>query len=153
MRKIETSITEHREIKKMPTRRKVAIEALTPEQINKVEGLIDAIGSSGLDEFMEYIHSPWKMLWPNFVAGIARWFWALVGVALVLAGIGWILAITVDLPLIGKRLEPYVERAQKDLNHYIEQTNYSDEFKSLDISLKSLDTTMKAVEANTKPKN
>ncbi len=153
MRKIEASVTEHTEIKKMPTRRKRAIEKLSPEEINKIEWLIDAIGSAGLDEFMEYIHSPWKMLWPNFVAGIARGFWALVGVALVLASIWWIFAITVDLPLIGKRLEPYVDRAQKDLNHYIEQTNYSDEFKSLDNSLRSLDATMKAVETNTKPKN
>lgn len=72
MRKIEASVTEHKEIKKMPTRRKRTIEELSPEQIDRVEGLIDAIGSSGLDEFMEYIHSPWKMLWPNFVAGIAR---------------------------------------------------------------------------------
>lgn len=153
MRKIEASVTEHKEIKKMPTRRKRTIEELSPEQIDRVEGLIDAIGSSGLDEFMEYIHSPWKMLWPNFVAGIARWFGALVGVALVLAGIGWIFAITVDLPLIGKRLEPYVDRAQKELNHYIEQTNYSDEFKSLDSSLKDLDTTLKSIEKNTSPKN
>lgn len=73
--------------------------------------------------------------------------------ALVLAGIGWIFAITVDLPLIGKRLEPYVDRAQKELNHYIEQTNYSDEFKSLDSSLKDLDTTLKSIEKNTSPKN
>ncbi len=153
MRKIEASVSEHKEIKKMPTRKKVAIESLSPEQVNKIEGLIDAIGSAGLDEFMEYIHSPWKMLWPNFVAGIARGFGALVGVAFVLAGIGWIFAITVDLPLIGKRLEPYVDLVQNKLNHYIEQTNYSDEFKSLDSTLRNLDTTMKAIEKNTTPKN
>jgi hypothetical protein len=40
----------------------------------ELEHLLDAIEASGLSEFMEYIRSPWKMLWPNFVAGIARGF-------------------------------------------------------------------------------
>ncbi len=62
-----------------------------------------------------------------------------------LASIGWILAITVDLPLIGKRLEPYVDRAQKEMNRYIEQTNYSDEFKVME-------DTLKAIEENTTPR-
>ena len=54
-------------------------------------------------------------------------------------------AITIDLPLIGKRLEPYVLKAQNDLNRYIDQTNYSDEFRSLE-------KTLKAIEQNTTPK-
>ena len=54
-------------------------------------------------------------------------------------------AITIDLPLIGKRLEPYVLKAQNDLNRYIDQTNYSDEFRSLE-------KTLKAIEKNTTPK-
>ncbi len=132
-------------IRKMPNTKEKAIEALTLYQIEKVEWLIEAIGSSGLDEFMEYIRSPWKMLWPNFVAGIARGFGALVGVTLVLAVLGWIFSITIDLPLIGKELEPYITTAQDKMNHYIEQTNYSDEFGRME-------TTLKAIEANTTPK-
>ena len=93
---------------------------------------------------MEYIRSPWKMLWPNFVAGVARGFGALVGVTLVLAGIGWIFAITIDLPLIGKRLEPYITRVQNEMNRYIEQTNYQDEFRAME-------ATLKEIEQNTKP--
>lgn len=61
---------------------------------------------------MEYIRSPWKMLWPNFVAGVARGFGALVGATIVIALIGWILATIIDLPLIGKRIEPYVQQIQ-----------------------------------------
>lgn len=85
------------------------------------------------------------MLWPNFVAGIARGFGALVGVTLVLAALGWIFSITIDLPLIGKQLEPYITKVQNEMNHYIEQTNYSDEFTRME-------TTLKAIEANTTPK-
>jgi len=35
---------------------------------------VNAIDAAGIQEFMEYIRSPWKMLWPNFVAGVARGF-------------------------------------------------------------------------------
>lgn len=68
MEKIEKTVAERKVIKKMPNKKEKAIEALSLYQIEKIEGLIDAIGSAGLDEFMEYIRSPWKMLWPNFVA-------------------------------------------------------------------------------------
>jgi len=40
------------------------------------------------------------MLWPNFVAGIARGFGALVGATIVIGIVGWTLAIIIDLPLI-----------------------------------------------------
>ena len=48
------------------------IESLPPTEIDRIEGLIDAIEAAGVSEFIEYIRSPWKMLWPNFIAGVAR---------------------------------------------------------------------------------
>ena len=65
---MEKSVTEQTQIKKMRTKKEKTIESLSQSEILKIEGLIDAIESTGLDEFMEYIRSPWKMLWPNFVA-------------------------------------------------------------------------------------
>ena len=65
---MEKSVTEHSELKKMSTRRTKKIEVLPKKEQDNIEGLIDAIGAMGLDEFMEYIRSPWKMLWPNFIA-------------------------------------------------------------------------------------
>jgi hypothetical protein len=142
---MEKSVKEKKQINKMPTQRKQKIEILTEREVDRLEGLIDAIQAAWVDEFIEYIRSPWKMLWPNFIAWVARGFWALVWVTLVLAAIWWMFAITIDLPLIGKRLEPYVLKAQNDLNRYIDQTNYSDEFRSLE-------KTLKAIEKNTTPK-
>ncbi len=75
---MEKSVTEKTQIKKMPAKKEKAIEALSVYRIEQVEGLIDAIESAGIDEFIEYIRSPWKMLWPNFIAGVARGFGALV---------------------------------------------------------------------------
>ncbi len=68
----------------MPVSRQRKIESLPKEKKEQIEGIIDSIGAVGLDEFMEYIRSPWKMLWPNFVAGVARGFGALVGAAIVI---------------------------------------------------------------------
>jgi hypothetical protein len=69
---MEGSVTEKKQIKKLPTRRKQTVESLDVSKVLNVEGLINAIDAAGLQEFMEYIRSPWKMLWPNFVAGVAR---------------------------------------------------------------------------------
>ena len=146
MEKIEKSISEHKEIKKMPNKKEKSLEALSLYQIDKLEGLIDAIGSSGLDEFMEYIHSPWKMLWPNFVAGIARGFGALVGAAIVVGLIGWTLSTLIDLPLIGKKLAPYVEQIQWEFSKYTESTNYRPHFERIESTLNSIDESLQKQE-------
>lgn len=65
---MEKSVKEQQQIKKMRTKKEHLIESLDQTEIDRIEGLIDAIEATGLDEFMEYIRSPWKMLWPNFVA-------------------------------------------------------------------------------------
>ena len=75
---MEKSVSEQQQIKKLPSSRAKAIKKLPKEKIDKIEGLIDAVQAAGIEEFMEYIRSPWKMLWPNFVAGVARGFGALV---------------------------------------------------------------------------
>lgn len=136
---MEKMIQEHEEIKKMSWKKGKTIQSLSQIEIDRVEGLINAIESSGLEEFMEYIRSPWKMLWPNLIAGVARGVGALLGAALVLTVIGWIFAVTIDLPLIGKRVEPYITKVQTELNTYIQQTNYKDEFKAMEFSLKQIE--------------
>ena len=140
---MEKSVTEQAQIKKMRTKKEKTIESLSESEILKIEWLIDAIESTGLDEFMEYIRSPWKMLWPNFVAGVARGFGALVGVTIVIAIIGWTLSLLIDLPLIGSRIEPYVEQVQTEFNKYTEATNYRPNFERMESTLQSIDTSLK----------
>ncbi|MDD2694104.1 MAG: DUF5665 domain-containing protein [Candidatus Gracilibacteria bacterium] len=139
---MEKSVTEKTQIKKMSAKKEKSIEALSPSQIEQVEGLIDAIESAGIQEFIEYIRSPWKMLWPNFIAGVARGFGALVGATIVIALIGWILATIIDLPLIGKQLEPYVEKVQTEFNKYTEANNYRANFERMESTLESIDATL-----------
>lgn len=72
------------------------------------------------------------MLWPNFVAGIARGFGALVGAAIVIGLVGWMLTGLIDLPLIGQRLEPYVNQVQSEFRKYTETTNYNQKFDNME---------------------
>lgn len=83
------------------------------------------------------------MLWPNFVAGVARGFGALVGATIVIALVGWLLTILIDLPLIGARIEPYVQEVQSEFRKYTEATNYRENFERMESSLESIDTSLK----------
>ena len=134
---MEKSIQEEQEIKKMPNKRAAIIKKLPKEEQEKVEWLIDAIEATWLDEFMEYIRSPWKMLWPNFVAGVARGFGALVWATIVIGLIGWTLAVIIDLPLIGRLLEPYVHDVETEFKKYTESTNYKPNFENMVLHMRS----------------
>lgn len=140
---METNLNQEKQIKKMPTKRKKKIDSLTNVDRKDIEWLLNALQAAGLDEFMEYIRSPWRMLWPNFVAWVARWFWALVGVTIVITIIWWILSSIIDLPLIGKKLEPYVELVQTEFKKYTEATNYRDNFDRMEDHLESIDKSLK----------
>jgi hypothetical protein len=56
----------------MPITKKTVIldkkKMLSESELEQREHLVNAIESLGLQEFIEYIKSPWKLLWPNFVA-------------------------------------------------------------------------------------
>jgi len=71
------------------------------------------------------------MMWPNFIAGVARGVGALIGAAIVIALIGWLLSSLIDLPLIGKKLEPYVQNVQSEITKYTEATNYKSDFSDI----------------------
>ncbi len=129
---MEKSIHEEQQIKKMPTKKAAVIKKMPQKQQEEVEWLIDAIWAVWLEEFIEYIRSPWKMLWPNFIAWVARGFGALVGATIVIGLVGWSLAILIDLPLIGQRIEPYISHIQTEFKKYTEATNYNPKFDNME---------------------
>jgi hypothetical protein len=129
---MEKSVQDEEMINKMPNKRAKIIKKMPKEKQEQVEWLIDAIGAIGLEEFIDYIRSPWKMLWPNFIAGIARGFGALVGATIVIGLVGWSLAVIIDLPLIGQRLEPYIHQIQTEFKKYTEATNYNQKFDNME---------------------
>lgn len=80
------------------------------------------------EEFVNYLRSPWRIFWTNFVSGILRGLGIIVGMSIVFALVLWLIAIFVDFPLIGE----YVEQAQSKLQEYAEQTNYTDNFERIE---------------------
>lgn len=55
-----------------------------------------------------------------------------------IALVGWILSTIIDLPLIGKKIEPYVENVQTEFRKYTEATNYKPDFEEIRDTLKDI---------------
>lgn len=81
------------------------------EILNKIKG-------SGLTEFISYLHSPWRIMWSNFLAGVAKGLGIIVGMTLVFGALIWMLTYMVDFPLIGE----YAQEVINELRKFNEQT-------------------------------
>lgn len=78
-------------------------EELQKKALKKeVQQLITAIESVGMDEFVRYMKSPWRIVWANFLGGIFRGLGIIVGMTVVFAILIAILNQMVDWPLIGE---------------------------------------------------
>lgn len=56
-----------------------------------------------LQEFRSYLKSPWRIFWANFLAGTARGLGLLIGVAVVLGLVGFIIKdILANIPYVGE---------------------------------------------------
>ncbi len=67
------------------------------------EKVAHTLGHAGLDEFIQYLRSPWQIIWANFLAGIFRGLGFIIGVTVVLAIVVWILVkVLGGLPIVGE---------------------------------------------------
>ena len=71
------------------------------ETTKKLEELLRGLKKSGLEEFMTYMSSPWKIMLVNLWAGIFRGLGFLLGVTVVMAALISIASLFVDFPLVG----------------------------------------------------
>lgn len=72
-----------------------------------------------IKEYVEYLEHPRKMLFSNFMAGIARGFGASIGFTLLAALIMYILRYLVqwNLPVIGKFISEIVNIVNNNINN------------------------------------
>lgn len=70
-----------------------------------------------LAEYVDLLHSPWRLLWINFISGIARGLGIAVGFAILGAIVLIVLQKLVDLnlPVIGGFIADIVEIVQEQL--------------------------------------
>lgn len=115
---------------------------LNKKDLENIASIIKAIDSLGFEEFIEYIKSPWKLILPNLVAGIARGVGTLLGATIVIAIITWFIAKLAVIPLIGQ----YFGQIQTETQKYIEATNYSDEFRDMGSLLREIRDELKTTQ-------
>jgi len=67
------------------------------------EKLAHNMGHAGLDEFVSYLRSPWRIIWTNLLAGIFRGLGFLLGATVVLAILVFVLVqVLGNLPWVGE---------------------------------------------------
>ncbi len=93
------------------------------------------LAAEAMEYFIQYVSSPWRIIWVNFLAGIFRGLGALIGASIVLALIVWVLAQLVDVPLVGE----YAKNVKATMTSYIKDTNYNDDFDRIGDTLERIE--------------
>jgi hypothetical protein len=85
----------------------------------KIDVLAVKLEKSKIDEYMNYLENPKKLILPNFLAGVARGFGMLIGFALLGAFAIYILQriVELNLPGIGKFISDIVDIVQQNLKN------------------------------------
>lgn len=75
----------------------------TEAEVRKMDKILEKLKKAELQEFTNYLSSPWRILWANFLAGTARGLGFILGVALVLTIVGFFITkVLSQIPLVGE---------------------------------------------------
>lgn len=80
------------------------------------EQLTRTMEKTRIAEYVEYLEHPGKLLWTNFLIGIARGLGSTIGLAIVLGIIIYVLQniITLNLPLISDWIAEFITMVQEN---------------------------------------
>jgi len=106
---------------------------------NKLERSDVEIAADNLEYFVNYVSSPWRIMWTNFLAGIFRGLGALIGVSIVIGLTIWLLGLFTNVPLLGS----YVKDFDQVLSGYLYKTDYNDELDQVSDTLKRIENVLK----------
>ena len=75
----------------------------TEREVKKMDRILEKLKRVELQEFTNYLHSPWRIFWANFLAGTARGLGFLIGAALILTIVGLLITkILGNIPIVGE---------------------------------------------------
>ena len=97
------------------------------------------LAAEAMEYFIQYVSSPWRIIWVNFIAGIFRGLGALIGASIVLALLFWVLSKLVNVPLVGE----YAKEVKATVSGYVEETNYNDDFDRIGDTLERIEEELK----------
>jgi len=83
------------------------------EQVNMLEKLSVKMDNMRVAEYVEILNKPIKLIWMNFVLGLARGLGMGIGLTILLGLFLYILQSWVDLPFIGKLIVDLLEIVEK----------------------------------------
>ena len=93
------------------------IVAKTEREVRKMDRILEKLKRVELQEFTNYLHSPWRILWAKFLAGTARGLGFILGVALVLTIVGFILTrVLSQIPVVGEFFQAVYVWIQSAIN-------------------------------------
>jgi len=107
------------------------------EQVRKLANR--RLVSNELEDFMRYLHSPWRIIWRNIVVGLARGLGAVFGATVIVAIAVWVLKMFIDIPLIGV----YARQVTSKVDDVVQETRYSDDFGRLQSTMERIDLRLK----------
>lgn len=68
-----------------------------------VKRLIEKLYRNDVEDYVQYLRSPWRIVWTNFLAGTFKGLGFLLGATLVLTVVGFVLQdVLANIPFIGK---------------------------------------------------
>jgi hypothetical protein len=80
-----------------------ALVQKTEREVRKMDKILEKLKRVELQEFTNYLSTPWRILWANFLAGTARGLGFIIGVALVLTIVGFIVTkVLSQIPIVGE---------------------------------------------------
>ncbi|MCB1754986.1 MAG: hypothetical protein KDJ38_05665 [Gammaproteobacteria bacterium] len=113
----------------------------------KAGALRKSLHAGGLDDFIAYVRSPWRIIWTNLLAGIFRGLGVAIGATAVLALLIWMLALVREIPLVGQ----YADQLKNQITEYAEDTRYSDDFQRIENLLQQIEEQMRQQQNSQNP--
>ena len=98
--------------------------------------------ADGLENFIIYLSSPWRIIWMNFVAGMFRGLGALVGASIVIGSTIWVLSLFKQVPLVGS----YANEMEEVVASYLVEVDYNDELGRVAETLERIEESLKRQE-------
>lgn len=97
-----------------PTKKAPASEAAQLAEI--AEQLTRTMEKTRIAEYVDYLHHPGRLLWMNFLIGIARGLGSTIGLAIVLGITVYVVQklITLNLPLISDWITDFIIMIEKN---------------------------------------
>ncbi|MBP3585849.1 MAG: hypothetical protein J6J59_09255 [Peptococcaceae bacterium] len=89
------------------------------ERLQQVtEELTRTMEKTRIAEYVQYLDRPWKLIWTNFLIGIARGLGSTIGLAVVIAALVFFLQnlLMLNLPIISDFIADFILMVQENYN-------------------------------------